>query len=126
MAGNVGTIKKFVIDGTTYDVSADSKAGFTTTKYKKEGQATTGDTLFKYTKQVQVVKGIDAMLTPKQKESLSAKADSLADVTMAISLIDGSVYRGTGRVEMGEWDSDTGKCPIDLIPKSDWTPFLAS
>ena len=126
MAGAVGTIKKVTIDGSTYDVSADSKAALTPTAYKKEGQATTGKTLFKYTKQVKIIKGIDFMLTPKQKEALAAKSDSLADVTLALALIDGSVYRGTGRIEMGEWDSDTGKCPCDLIPSDDWTPFLAS
>jgi hypothetical protein len=122
---NTGTIKKLVIDGVTYDVSADAKASFNPSQYETEGQATTGETMFKMTKRVQTMEGVETMMTPKQLESLRAKVDSLADLTLAITLIDGTTYRGSGRVKLDKWESDTGKATIDLIPRAPWTPFLA-
>lgn len=124
MSNNSGTIKKLVIDGTPYDVFGDAKASFVPSAYEVEGQATTGNTMFKMTKRVQVISGIDIAATPAQKESLASVSESLTDVTLAITLADGSVYRGSGRIKFDKWETETNKATIDLIPKSDWTPFL--
>jgi hypothetical protein len=50
---NVGTIRKVVIDGVTYDAFADSDITFNKSKYTVEGVATTGRTLSKRTQRVQ-------------------------------------------------------------------------
>ena len=124
MGANSGSLKKLVIDGVTYDVSADAKASLNPSQYDIEGQPTSGDTMFKYTKRIQTITGIDCMLSPSQLDSLRAKADSLADLTLAVTLADGSVYRGTGRIKIDKWESDTNKATIDLIPAQPWTPFF--
>jgi hypothetical protein len=49
----------------------------------------------------------------------------LADVTMSVELADGSIYKATGRINYENYESETGKSTIQMIPKKDWTPFLA-
>ena len=124
MGSAVGTIRKIVIAGITYDVAADSNFTFNRNKFEKEGQATTGKNLIKRTKRVQTVEG-ELSLTPQDMESLNTAANSLADQTLAIELADGSVYKATGEVNFESYETDSGKGKITLIPRRDWTPFLA-
>jgi len=126
MASNiVGTLKKCVIDGEPFVVAADGKGDFSASSYDIEGQATTGDTLMKMTKIVPTIEGLELQGTPAMLERLRAKANSLADLTLAIYTIDGSAYRGTGRIKADKWDSSTGKVSVNLIPISEFTAFLA-
>lgn len=124
MGQNSGTIRKVVIDGITFDVFADAKGSYNRSKYEIEGQATTGKTMYKMTKRVQVIEGVDLACSPNDRETLAAKSESLADVTLAITWADGSTDRGSGRVKFDKWESDTNKATVDLIPNGEWTPFL--
>ncbi len=125
MSAVVGSIKKLVIDGTTYDVMQDAKASYNPSEFEVEEQPTTGDTLMAMKRRVPIMEGIDLGLTPKTLESLRAKADSTAEKTLAITFADGSVYRAKGRISIDKWESDTGKCTVKLIPSGAWSPFLA-
>lgn len=124
MSQNVGTLKKAVIDGETFNVAADGKFDFTLGQYETEGQATTGETLFKMTKRPENMEGLELQGTPAMLERLRPKVNSLADVTLAVTTIDGSTYRGTGRITADKWDSSTGKVSVNLIPAGEWTAFL--
>ena len=124
MSQNVGTVKKLTIDGETFNVAADGKTDFTIGQYEVEGQATSGETIFKMTKRIETMEGIELMGTPTMLERLRTKVNSLADVTIAATLIDGSTYRSTGRVTADKWDSSTGKVSVNLIPAGEWTAFL--
>jgi len=126
MGRNVGTLRKVVIDGVTYDVFADCNISFNRTDFEIEGQATTGKTLFKMKRRIQNIEGLDLATTPAEMETLKSKSDSLADKTLAVTLADGSTYRSTGRVHYDKYESETGKSTVKLIPSGTWTPFLAN
>ncbi len=125
MGNNTGTLKKVTLDGTTYDVMADTNINFKNSDFTKEGLATSGKTLIKMTKRIRNVESCVLGCTPDEMEDLSAKADSLTDITMAFTLADGSVYRGKGHINFDGYESDSGKITLTLIPTGDWTPFLA-
>lgn len=125
MGNNVGTIRKVVIDGVTYDVYADTNITFNYSKYTVEGMATTGDTLYKMTKRVQTIEGLGLATTPAQMNELAGKADSLADSTLSIELADGSVFKASGKINFESYESETGKTTVQLIPKGVWSEFLA-
>ena len=122
---NVGTIRKVVIDGVTYDAFADSDITFNKSKYTVEGVATTGRTLSKRTKRVQTIEGLTLAVSPAEFVNLTEKADSLADKTFSIELADGSVFKATGQINFENYTSMDGKASIQLIPIRDWTEFLA-
>jgi hypothetical protein len=122
----VGTPRKVVIDGVSYDVMNDTNITFNPTKYEVEGVATTGDTLFKRTKRVQSMEGVTISALPPILESLKDKADSLADKTMSVEFADGSVYKATGQINYENWESESGRATLQLLPKRGWEPFLAS
>ncbi len=125
MGNNVGTPRKVVLDGVTYDVMADTNITFNASKYEIEGQPTTGDALFKYTKRIPTMESLTIAATPAILEDVKEKADSLADKTMSVEFADGSVYKATGKIKLENWESETGKLTVQLVPKRDWEPFLA-
>jgi hypothetical protein len=122
---NVGTIRKVVIDGVTYDVFNDVDITFNKSKYTIESMATTGRTLHKRTKRVQTIEGLVLATTPAEMVALANKADALADKTFSIELADGSVFKATGQINFENYTSADGKSNIQLIPTRDWTEFLA-
>lgn len=125
MGENTGTLRKVVLNGVTYDVYADTNITFMRSGFEIEGQATTGDTLYKMTKRVRTIEGLGLATTPQKMEALKSLAESLVDVTMAVELADGSTYRATGRINYENYESESGKSTVVLIPKRDWTPFVA-
>lgn len=121
----VGSLRKVTIDGVSYDVMADTNITFKRSRFEKEGIPTSGNPLIKMTKRIQTVESVDLGCSVDEMEELSSKADSIADVTMAFELADGSIYRGTGHINFEQYESETGKITLTLIPVGDWTPFPA-
>ena len=125
MNDNSGTLRKCVLAGTSFDVFADVNVTFNRAKFETEGQATTGKTVFKMTKRVQTKEGLTLKCNPSEMEYLNELSDSLADITMSVEYADGSVYKATGRINFENWESETLKATVTLIPSGEWTPFLA-
>lgn len=124
MGNNVGTLRKAVLQGVTYDVFGDANITFNRSGFEIEGQATTGDTLMKMTKRVRTIEGLDLSTTPEEMEALKTLSESLADITMSVVLADGSTYKATGRVNFESYESETGKSSVMLIPVRDWNAVL--
>jgi hypothetical protein len=122
---NVGTIRKVVIDGVTYDIPLDVDITFNYSQYTIEGQATTGRTLQKRTKRVQTIEGLVIAGAAADMVSIAEKADSLPDKTFSIELADGSVFKSSGQINFENYTSADGKINIQLIPTNEWTAFLA-
>lgn len=124
MGRSIGTIKKIAIDGITYDIPADAKFNFNPAGYDIEGQATTGQTLFAYKKRIPIQEG-ELSVTPAELMKLQGISDTPADATFSVTLADGSVFKATGRLKLDNYETDTGKIKITMIPVKKWTPFLA-
>ena len=124
MGENTGSIRKVVLDGVTFDVFADTNITFNRTRYNTEGLATSGKTMFKMTRRVPTMESLGIGTVPSEMESLKAKAEGLSDLTMSLELADGSVYKATGRINFENYESETGKSTVQLIPAQDWTPFI--
>ncbi len=125
MAGNVGSIRKVVIDGITFDVPLDADITFNASQYTIEGVATSGDNMTKRTKRVQTIEGLTIATSAAEMITLRDKADSLADKTLSIELADGSVFKSSGQINFENYTSQDGKTAIQLIPRKAWTEFLA-
>lgn len=124
MGNSVGTPKKIAINGVTYDMPADAKFSYNPSLFDIEAQQTTGDALFKYTKRSPIVE-IELSVTPAQLMKIKDVSNTAADATFSNTLADGSVFKATGRLKLDNYEGDSGKIKITMIPKKDWTPFLA-
>jgi hypothetical protein len=122
---NVGTVRKVVLDGRTFDVPLDVDVTFNYSQYTVEGVATTGRTLQKRTKRVQTIEGLVIACSAAEMVALADMADSLADKTMSIELADGSVFKSSGQINFENYTTADGKANIQLIPTNAWAPFLA-
>ena len=128
MSRNSGTIEKFTVNGVTYDVPADINITFNRSSFEIEGVPTSGRTMFKMTRRVPTMEGIVLITDAEEAEALKDVAESLADATIAVTLIDGTVYRTTGKINYESWETEENRSTITVIPaktKNAWTPFIA-
>jgi hypothetical protein len=128
MGNNTGTVNRVIINGVSYDVPADINITFNRSGFTVEGIPTSGKTIMKYTRRVQTQESVILMTSPQEMEDLNNVAESLADVTVAVELADGSTYRTTGRINYESYESEEGRSTLTIIPaksKNAWTPVLA-
>ena len=128
MGDNSGTVRRVVINGVTYDVPADINITFNRSSFTLEGVATSGKTMMKYTRRVPTMESVILMTNPAEAEELNNISETLADVTIAVELADGSVYRTTGRINYENMETEENRSSIMIIPaktKSAWTPVIA-
>jgi hypothetical protein len=125
MGDNVGTPRKVVIDGVSYDCMMDMNITFNYSKYEIEAQPTTGKTLFKRTKRNENMESIALAVNPTELEEIRSKSNSLADKTFSVELADGSIYKSTGQINFENYETETGKATMQFLPNGEWTPFLS-
>ena len=128
MPANSGSIRKLVLNGVSYDVPGSANLKFNLSSFEIEGIPTSGKTMFKMTRRVPSIEGVEINATPAEAENLRALSESLADITISIELADGSVYKGTGKINFESFETEENKCTLMLIPaktKNAWTPFPA-
>ena len=127
MGNDTGTVRKLVLDGVSYDVPADINITFNRSSFEIEGVPTTGKTVMKYTRRVPTMESVVVMTNPAEMEDLNSKSETLADITIAVELADGSTYRTTGRIYFENYESEEGRSAITIIPaktKNAWTPVV--
>ena len=128
MGDNSGTIRKVVIGGTPYDVPADVNATFNRSSFEIEGIPTSGRTMMKMTRRVPTIEGLTLITNTDEVEALTKVAESLANVTLALELADGTTYRTTGKINYENFETEENRSAVQLIPaktKNAWTPFIA-
>lgn len=127
MSGNSsGTLRKATLAGVTYDVPGDINLTINYSRFEVEGVPTTGDTMYKYTLRVPTIENCVFITKPTDAEDLKNKADDQTDITMSLELADGTVLRGTGRINYENWETEENRSMVTLIPnktKGAWTPF---
>jgi hypothetical protein len=127
MAANSGSIRKLVLNGVSYDVPASANLTLNLSSFETEGIPTSGKTMFKMTRRVPTIEGVELNTTPREAETLKILAEGLADITIAVELADGSVYRGTGKINYENFETEENKSTLTLIPaktKNAWTAFV--
>lgn len=124
MGDQSGTIRKLTIDAITFDVPADINITFNRSKYTIEGMPTSGRPIMKFTKRVQTMNSVPVITNPAEMETLNDKSESIADKTFAIELADGSTYRATGQFNYENFETESNRSAIQIIPKGPWTPVV--
>ena len=119
-----GTPSKLLLDGESFDLISDAEFTIDRTAFTKEQIETSGEPIVKMKKNTQIVEG-EVACNSKKYESLMNKVNGLADITLSITLADGSVYKSKGQVSAEPWSAQDNKCKIKIIPTTadGWTAF---
>jgi hypothetical protein len=125
MGNNVGSLRKCVLDGVTYDVMSDCNVTFKNSGREMEFISTSGKTLYKMKKLVKSVESLELGCTPREHDAIAALAEGLAEITLSFTLAEGTTYKAKGKIGYEGYESESGKVKIKLIPNGDWTPFYA-
>lgn len=123
MGNQVGTPRKLLIDGPSYDVRADNDST-KKPKTEKEGIATSGPTYQKITKVPEQHESVTITTTPEQNKQIEDIADSGAVVPISYTLADGTVWRCNGFIISEGRSSAEGTTTITMVAETEWTPFF--
>lgn len=123
--GNVsGSIRKTNIGGIPYNVAADANTSKTPER-TTEGVRHSGGVMFKEMLNVGQIESVTLLLTPSEYETIREQAKE-ADLTLSITLADGSTWRANGRITLDNYESEENRCDVTYIPAlGSWDLFAA-
>lgn len=116
-----GSIRKFTIDGTSFDVAADANVDEVGGLYEKTAIPTSGKNGVKLVKRAKIREGIVLITTPAEKQLLEQLADSAAWYPCAYTTADAITKRAVCQVEFIKSDTQENRSEIKLIPEGEWT-----
>lgn len=124
MGNQVGTLRKVLIDGVSYNAKGDIDIT-KKPKYEKEGIATSGQTFQKTTKISEDIESITLTTTPEQYGELERIHNEALIVPLSITLADKSVYRCNGFINLEGRTSADGTTTLTMTAEDEWVPFYA-
>jgi len=124
MGFQVGTIKKVLIDGISYNAKADIDATKKPRK-EKEGIATSGKTFQKFTAIPADLESITLTTSPQQHGRLETLHDDGNVFPMSVTLADNSVYRCVGFINVEGRSTAEGTTTLTMTAEDEWTPFYS-
>lgn len=126
MSKTTGSIRKLTIGGVTFDVMADTNVTVNLSPFETEGMPTSGETMFKMTFRTPTMEAIALAADSEEAESLRAVAELQINSTMSMELADASTWKGSGRINFENYETEEGRANIILIPnrsRNAWTRF---
>lgn len=123
MGDIVGSIRKVVLRGVSYDVALDSNIS-EIPGIENDALATSGRVLRKQMKRVAVREGVVLIVNGVEFEALQGLAASKSDYPMSYETASGDVYRAAGWIEVEKRETEEGRCSIKMFPRSNkWDLF---
>lgn len=114
MSNVSGSIRKTNIGGIPYNVAADANLSKTPER-TVEGIRHSGGVMFKETLNPGQYESVTVVANPKEFDTLQTQAKEL-DLTMSITLADGSTWRSNGRITLDNYESEENRCDVTMIP----------
>ena len=121
-----GSIRKVTLDGTTFDVAADTNIKETVSGYENDVVPTSGRNIRKMTKRAEVVEGVTILANGHEREILKELAERTEDFPMSYETAGGDVYRATGWIEIESRETEELKAAVKMFPRNSWESFVAN
>lgn len=121
-----GTLKKVTIDGTTFDVMADTNVTEMGSGFLNEAIPTSGRNMKKVTKQANIREGIVIACNGAERELLVELNDRTTDYSMSYEDAAGDVFRTTGWISFENRETEENRATIQMHSRDNtWDSFLA-
>lgn len=120
-----GSIRKVLIDGLSFNAAADGNFA-KTPKIEKEPVRHSGGNMVKVTLASGNVESVKLICTPAEYNILEGKADEQGEFAMSYQMADGSVFRTSGFIMLGNYESEEHSVELTMTPSSgSWDLFAA-
>ena len=127
MADISGTLRKVTIDGTTFDVMADTNVTEMGSGYLNEAIPTSGRNIRKITKQANIREGIIIACNGEERDLLEKLNDRTTDFSMSYETAGGDVYRATGWISFENRETEENRATVQMHSRDNiWSSFLGN
>jgi hypothetical protein len=120
-----GSVRKFTIEGISYDVAADANISRKPTKVDNDMIPTSGVGMRKITRVTPKAEAIDLLVNSEEMEQIKSFAEDLENVKVDIETADGTVHRCVGAIQVDAHETEENKATVVVLPEDDWTTFPA-
>jgi hypothetical protein len=121
-----GTLRKVTIDGTTFDVMADTNVTEMGSNFLNEAIPTSGRNMRKIVTQANIREGIVIACNGAERELLVELNDRQSDYSMSYEDAGGDVYRTTGWISFENRETEENRATIQMHSRDNtWDAFLA-
>ena len=118
-----GSIRKFTIEGISFDVAADSTFSETFTTYENAMVATSGKGMRKMTKRIPAVEGVVLITDADERLVLKDFAEGLDNIKITYQNAAQDSYRCEGTIEFENNETEENRTSCTIQPAGDWTKF---
>jgi hypothetical protein len=123
MGKTTGTLRKFTVEGISYDVMADVDVKEIFTKYENSAIPTSGNAMMKKVKRVPSREGFVLATSGDEREELKAFAESIDNLKFSYTNMAGDTYKCSGQMEIEENSTADSRTTVNVFPEDDWTKF---
>lgn len=125
MAKNIaGSIRKLTLDGTSFDVMADTNITEVMAQFENDSVPTSGANMRKMTKRSTNREGIVVACNAAEADLLKGLAERNTDFPMSYETAAGDVYRSTGWIEFENRETEENRGSVKMFPRVKWTTFV--
>jgi len=119
-----GSIRKVVIGGISFNVAGDANLNMPTSGWENSNVASSGSNMRKMVRRSQNIENCVLLTNADERVQLQAMADSLDDLTLAVTNAAGDTYRADGTINIEGSESEENRTTVHLLPRDEWTPSV--
>lgn len=123
MGKTTGSMRKFTVEGVSFDLMADVDVKEIVTKYENSALATTGKTMIKKVKRVPTREGFVLAVDDTELGQLKEYAESIENLKFSYTKMNGTTYKCTGQMEVEENSTADSRTTVNVFPEDDWVAF---
>lgn len=123
MSKTTGTLRKFTVNGISYDLMADIDLKEIFTRYENSAIPTSGNAMMKKVKRVPSREGFVLATNGDEREELKSFAESIENLKFAYTNMAGDTYRCVGQMEIEDNSTADSRTTVNVFPEDDWVKF---
>lgn len=111
---SAGSPRGATIAGIPYNVAADANIAFGP-RATWEAIVHSGGNMMKSVIAEASAEAVKLIVSPSEYAVLRAQSETLEDITLSVTLADGSVFRTTGRINLDPFQSDDSSVEVKML-----------
>jgi hypothetical protein len=119
-----GSIRKLAIGGVAFRVAADANLSMPVSEWEVTSVPTSGTNLRKMTRRSVNIEGLVLIVDSDELALLKGFAESLDNVTLAVTNAAGDTLRGEGGIHIDTFETEENRCTVNLLPSAGWTTAI--